>query len=116
SIPLVPAAAPSTSGAAAAPLETDGELRAVGFELRPLWRALGLTGPVTRLSGRGALDANVRALLGGRGAGLYTHGRIEFRNLKWGPGVAIGGLQGIVASTPGVWRVDPIRGALFGGE
>src|SRR5207244_10274866 len=93
-----------------------GELRAVGFTLERLWKSLGVSGAVTRISGRGAIDANVRALLGGDGTGLYAHGVAELRDLKWGNTLRLGQLKGIVALTPTVWRVDPLGGEIFGGE
>lgn len=94
---------------------SNGELRMVGFGLEPLWRGFAINGPVARLSGRGAIDANVRAILGGREAGLYTHGVVEVRDLKWGPKSPLGWLRGVVASTPAFWRFDKIEGDLLGG-
>jgi translocation and assembly module TamB len=100
----------------AMPSEAGGELRAVGFTLERLWKTLGMTGALTRISGRGAIDANLRALLGGDGSGLYAHGLAELRDLKWGNTLALGQLKGILALTPNYWRVDPLAGELFGGE
>lgn len=106
---------PLADAAKAAPVTT-GEARVVGFELAPLWQALGMSGALAKLSGRGALDANVRAVLGGRASGMASHGIVVLRDLKWGPTVSLGGLRGELASTPGVWRVDPIQGELLGGS
>lgn len=104
-----------TSDAGGTAAVTEGEIRAVGFGLDPLWESLGLAGLAARLSGVGAVDANIRLLAGGRNPGLYTHGLVEFRGLHWGPKVPLGRLQGVLASGPSVWRVDSIRGELLGG-
>jgi translocation and assembly module TamB len=93
----------------------DGELQAVGFLLDRLWKARGITGATARLLGRGAFDANVRAVLEGPGAGLYTHGILELRDLRWGESLPLGRVRGIVAGTPTLWRVDPVSGEILGG-
>jgi translocation and assembly module TamB len=105
---LPPVAAPARP-------EADGELRAVGFSLDRLWMALGAPGVVSRVTGRGAIDANLRAVLGGPDAGLFAHGRAEFRDLKWSEAVSLGRLRGVMILTPTAWRVDPVNGDLLGG-
>ncbi len=93
----------------------DGELRAVGFLLDRVWKTLGISGAVLRLTGRGAIDANLRAVLGGPMSGLYAHGIAELRDLRWSDSPALGRLRGIVVILPDAWRVEPISGDLLGG-
>jgi translocation and assembly module TamB len=98
------------------PVEANAEARAVGFALDRLWKAAGLGGALARLSGQGAVDANVRAVLGGPDAGLYAHGVAEVRRLKWGDAAGLGRARGVVAATPEVWRIDPLSGRVLGGD
>lgn len=105
-VPLVPS---STAG------DADGELRAVGFLLERVLPALGFSGAATRIRGEGAIDANLRAVLAGKDAGLYAHGVTEVRNLRMGNVMSFGRVRGVVALTPSSWRVDPIHGDLLGG-
>lgn len=95
--------------------KAEGELRAVGFSLGQVWKSQGMTGLISHLRGEGAIDANIRAVLGGPDAGLYAHGVAEFRDLRWGETAALGRLRGVIAATPTVWRIDPIRGDLLDG-
>ncbi|GAC1470850.1 MAG: hypothetical protein NVSMB9_16380 [Isosphaeraceae bacterium] len=103
------------AAAAAAKLRSQGELRAVGFTLGQVWNSLGLTGLISRVTGRGAIDANVRSVTGGQDAGVFAHGLVEVRDLRWGTSAPIGQLRGVLAMTPTVWRIDLIRGELLGG-
>jgi translocation and assembly module TamB len=96
-------------------VEVNGQFQAVGFELAPAWKALGVSGTATRLEGLGAIDANLRNTLSGDDAGLWVHGIAEFRNLSLGRNYPLGQLRGIVAKTPTSWRVDPLDGDLLGG-
>ena len=113
-----------TAGAGDAPLppalptvrSADGEFRAAGFELAQVWKALGLAGAVSRLGGRGAIDANVRAVLDEPGSGLYAHGLAEVRGLTWHSATPVGRLRGVIAVTPRSWRVDQFTGDLLGGS
>ncbi len=101
--------------AAPAQASANGELRAAGFELADVWKAIGVTGAATRLAGLGAINANLRAARAGPDAGLWAHGYAEFRNLSWGTTYPLGQLRGVVALTPTVWRVEPLSGELLGG-
>lgn len=92
-----------------------GEIRAIGFSLDGVWKALGITGLAARLEGQGAVDANLRASRTSNGEGIWAHGVAEVRDLKWGTRYPLGRLRGIVAVTPSVWRVDPLNGELLGG-
>lgn len=99
------------------PGTANGEVRIAGFTLGHLWKALGITGAASRLSGEGAIDANVREILAGADKGLWAHGIIELRDLAWNahPHLAIGHVRGIAVKSPKVWRLDPLRGELLGG-
>ncbi len=102
-------------GASPMPRAADGELRAVGFSLERAWKALGVSGMIARLSGRGAIDANLRAAFTQPGVGLYAHGLFELRDLTWGDSGPLGGLKGVLKMTPEGWRVESINGDLLGG-
>jgi translocation and assembly module TamB len=104
------AAAPARAAAAA-----EGELRAAGFTLDRVWKALGVTGAATHLAGEGAVDANLRVPRAGPDAGLWVHGLAEFRGLRWGDALPLGHLRGTVALTPTSWWVEPLEGELLGG-
>jgi len=92
-----------------------GEARAVGFALDQLWRALGMSGSLSAIGGRGAVDANVRLIPEGPRAGLYAHGQAEVRDLRYRAAEPFGRVRGVVAVTPGRWRVDDVGGDLLGG-
>ena len=94
---------------------SDGEIRAIGFLLERVWKARGIGGATARMLGRGAVNANLRAVLQGPDAGLYTHGFVELRDLKWGERLTLGRLRGVMAGTPTGWRIDPVSGDLLGG-
>jgi translocation and assembly module TamB len=94
--------------------EANGELQAVDFRLERGWASQRITGALAKLAGRGAIDANVRFMLGGPEPGPYVHGVAELRDLRW-ESHELGRLRGIVAATPTVWRIDPLTGELFGG-
>jgi translocation and assembly module TamB len=102
---------------AAPPGTANGEVRIAGFALANLWKALGVTGAAARLSGRGAIDANVREILTGADKGLWAHGIVELRDLAWNahPHLAIGHVRGVAVKSPTVWRLDPLSGELIGG-
>jgi len=102
-------------GAAPISHNADGELRAVGFTLDRVWKSFGLTGVASRLTGRGAVDANLRAVLGGPTSGLYAHGVAELRDLSYKGSVPLGRLRGVLTMTPDGWRVDRLGGDLLGG-
>ena len=110
-VPIDLAAKPGTKIGSAS-----GEVRAINFALDRLWKGLDLTGSVAKLGGQGAIDANVRADLRGKNAGVYAHGVAEFRDLRWAGSVPLGNLRGIVAATPTAWRIDPLTGNLLDGE
>jgi translocation and assembly module TamB len=93
----------------------NGELRAAGFTLAGLWKALGVTGAAAHLEGQGAVDANLRAARTATGEGLWAHGIVEVRDLNWGSHYPLGHLRGIVAMSPTVWRIEPLGGELLGG-
>lgn len=100
------------SRASRAPRALNGELIAVGFMLDQVWKAFGQTGAITAVSGRGALNANLRAELS---RGFAARGVVEFRDLRWRPAMPIGGLSGVVALSPEGWRLDSLRGKVLGG-
>jgi translocation and assembly module TamB len=91
----------------------DGKLQAIGFRLDELWPALGLRGPVARLRGLGAIDANLRVPL--VEPALWMRGVAEVRDLRWGPSLSLGWLRGVITLTPKTWRVEPLTGTLLGG-
>ena len=107
-------AAASSGREAAARPAADAELRAAGFALDRLWRAVGVTGTLARLGGQGAIDANLRDVCDGTDSGLYAHGVVALRNLTWGDR-PMGQLRGIVVKTPTTWRLEPLSGDLLGG-
>jgi|GEM_PF-2331635 len=107
---LMQGANPSTATSAAT-----GELRAVGFTLEQVWKAMGAAGTMGQLSGRGALNANLRDVLSGNDKGLWARGIVEFRDLNWAGRLPLGQLSGIMDLAPATWRVDPISGSVLGG-
>ncbi len=109
-VPLeTPPGATKTSPAAT------GELRFVGFTLDHVWKALGTTGTVGHLSGRGALDVNLRDEIAGKDKGLSARGVIEFRDLNWGSKLPLGQLRATLDKSPAAWRIDPVSGNILGG-
>ncbi|WP_422925000.1 AsmA-like C-terminal region-containing protein [Singulisphaera sp. PoT] len=99
----------------AAQIAPTGELRFVGFHLQPIWKLLGTAGAFDPLSGRGALNANIRQVFSGADKGLWARGIVEFRDLAWARKLGLGQLRGIVDISPSSVRVDPISGAVLGG-
>ena len=77
-----------------------GELRAAGFSLEQVWKALGLTGGAAQLEGLGAIDVNLRAGHAGGKDGLWAQGLAEFRDLSWGKHYPLGQLRGTVGAPP----------------
>ena len=103
-------------GAAPVRPETNGSVQAVNFSVERLLKARGFIGPAAHVSGRGAIDANLRAVLSGEAAGLYARGVAEFRDLHIGAASAPGKIRGEVAVSPKAWRVEPLSGDLLGGS
>jgi translocation and assembly module TamB len=118
-VPLgaAPAPAPGASAVEVEASQGNGRVEAINFAIREdLWGALGVTGALARLRGRGAVVANVRFDPSAGLAGLRSRGLAEFRDLAWGPGYPLGRLHGTFARAPQGWSLDPLSGELFGGE
>ncbi len=92
----------------------NAELRAAGFTLAEVWTLLEVKGAPPTLTGRAAIDANLRVRQAGAIA-VGIHGFLEVRDLHWGSHYPLGNLRGVLARTPVAWRIDTIRGDLFGG-
>ena len=89
----------------------------MNFQFEPLWKAIGQTGLLARLQGRGAIDANLRASMVSK-PHFLARGIAEFRDLKWGTKkpVAVGLLKSVVELSGDSWRLDPLSGTIFGGQ
>ena len=93
---------------------TEARIQAVGFTLREdLWQSLDVTGALARLTGQGAVDANLR--MRESPPGLWARGVAEFRELRWGPEYPVGRFRGVFALAPDGWRIRPLNGEIFGG-
>ena len=97
--------------------QPNGVFQTVNFQIEPILKALGQTGPLSHLQGRGAIDANLRASMSSK-PHIMARGIAELRDLKWGfkRPVAIGLLKSVVELTPAGWRLDPVGGTILGGQ
>ena len=97
--------------------QPNGVFQTVNFQVEPLWKAIGQTGLLASLQGRGAIDANLRASMAGK-PHFLARGIAEFRDLRWGTKkpVAVGLLKSVVELSTESWRLDPLSGTIFGGQ
>lgn len=96
-----------------APTEVEASLKAVGFRIEGLLKALGVGGAAAGLEGVGAIDANIRTRL--TEPELRVRGVAEAREVTWGDGFPLGSMRGVVTLSPEGWRVDELTGDVLGG-
>jgi translocation and assembly module TamB len=105
---------PLAAGPAPEDEDVEGRIQILNVALRrEVWDALGMSGALASLQGRGALDANM--LLDRSSGRLRARGIAEVRDLRWGARFPLGRLRGTFAYSPDAWEVRPLTGELFGG-
>jgi translocation and assembly module TamB len=91
----------------------EAELDATGFRLAQVWDLVNVHGPLHNLDGQGEIHAKLVTPM--TGFAPWVQGRVELEGLNWNERFFLGALRGDVAASPAAWRLESVRGDLFGG-
>ncbi len=91
----------------------NAQVRITEIGLSRFAQALGMPTGMQQLHGQTALLANVRIPLAA--PDVFTRGYLQVREINWARGFPIGTLNATFSRTPKFWRVDDLKGEMFGG-
>ena len=93
--------------------EIHAEVKAIAVQLYHVWSALGISGGLSELRGRGMLAGQVQTHADLKD--VRARAEADLDDLTWGYNYGLGRIHANLNAAPEGWRIGPLGGELWGG-